>query len=230
MTMTKQTVLPIQLTDPSTFDNFLPDRNHQTLSTLKDFVESQSEVRICYLWGSMGTGKTHLLMASCKLIPDSVYLPLMDLQLEPANLDEVANIELICIDDIHSVAAQPSWESALFALFEKIQTNKNFLVVSSRFPASEMRFGLKDLVNRFQGRQILKLNPLSNQALSLLLNFRAAKRGLTLDESVIQFILRRYSRDVHSLMRLLVRLDDLTMQTHRRVTIPLLKRLDEFKS
>ena len=186
-------------------------------------------MRTCHLWGSMGSGKTHLLLASCKLIPDSVYIPLMDLQLEPSSLEEVSDRQLVCIDDIHSIAAQPAWENSLFSLFERIEGKKNLLMVSSRFTASEMKFDLKDLVNRFQGRQTLKLSSLSNQDLALLLKDRAARRGLILDESVIQFILNRYSRDVHTLMRLVVKIDNLAMETHRRVTIPLLKQLDEFR-
>lgn len=226
--MVNQTVLPVKLTNPSTFDNFLPDENQTTLSVLRDFLEHKVDSRICHLWGTIGSGKSHLLLAVANVASDSVYIPLMDLYLEPSCLDEVSHSALVCLDDVHSIAAQPAWESALFALFERIESKDQRLLVSSRFRPAEMKFSLKDLVNRFQGRQALKLNPLSNQSLSKLLERQATMRGLTIEEPVIQFILNRYSRDVHSLMRLMNEID-MAIQIRRKVTIPLLKQLVVFK-
>lgn len=228
MNIAKQTILPVKLTSPSTFDNFLPGENHPTLSVLRDFLECKVDSRICHLWGTIGSGKTHLLLAVANLAGDSVYIPLMDLNLEPSCLDEISQSTLVCLDDVHSIAAQPVWENALFDLFERIESKNQRLLVSSRFRPADMKFSLKDLVNRFQGRQALKLNPLSNRNLVKLLERQAAGRGLTIEEPVIQFILNRYSRDVHSLMRLLNEIDT-AVEMRRKVTIPLLKKLVEFK-
>ncbi len=228
MNTAKQTVLPVKLTNRSTFDNFLPGENLQTLSVLQNFLESKIDTRICHLWGAIGSGKTHLLLAVANFSDDSVYIPLMDLNLEPSCLDEIYESSFVCVDDIHSIAAQPAWENALFSLFERIESNNQRLLVSSRFRPAEMEFSLKDLVNRFQGCQALKLDPLSNQNLAKLLEHQATERGLTIEKPVIQFILNRYSRDVHSLMRLLNEID-MAVEIRRKVTIPLLKQLVEFK-
>ncbi len=158
---------------------------------------------------------------------DSVYIPLMDLNLEPSCLDEISQCTLVCLDDVHSIAGQPAWEDSLFDLFERIERKNQRLLVSSRFRPAEMKFRLKDLVNRFQGRQALKLNPLSNKNLAKLLEAQAARRGLTIEQPVIQFILNRYSRDMHSLMRLLDSID-MAVEIRRKVTIPFLKQLVEF--
>ncbi len=226
--MAKQTILPVKLTNPSTFDNFLSGENHPTLKVLRDFLEYKVDSRICHLWGTIGSGKTHLLLAVANVSEDSVYIPLMDLNLEPSCLDEISQSTLVCLDDVHSIAAQPAWENALFELFERIEKNNQRLLVSSRFRPDEMKFCLMDLVNRLQGRQALKLNPLSNKNLAKLLERQAARRGLTIEEPVIQFILNRYSRDVHSLMRLLNEIDT-AVEMRRKVTIPFLKKLVEFK-
>ncbi len=222
-------MLPVRLTNSSTFDNFLPGDNHQTLSVLRDFLEFEVDSRICHLWGTIGSGKTHLLLAVANISDDSVYIPFMDLNLEPSCLDEISQSTLVCLDDVHSIAAQPAWENALFTLFERVESNNQKLLVSSRFRPAEMKFYLKDLVNRFQGRQALKLNPLSNDNLAKLLERQAARRGMTIEEPVIEFILNRYSRDIHSLMRLLNKIDT-AVEMRRRVTIPFLKQLVDFKT
>ena len=223
--MTTQTVLPVQLSDHSTFDNFLPGQNKQTLSVLKRFLGSNSETSTCLLWGGFGTGKTHLLLASYKFASDSAYIPLMDMNLEPSCLDDVSDCQLVCIDDVHSIAAQPSWEKALFALFEKMESKNQLLLVSSQFSPAEMKFNLKDLVNRFQARQILNLKALSSEDLKQFLRHRASLRGLEFSDQVIRYILDRFSRDSHSLIRLLNKIDHSAMESQRRVTIPFLKQL-----
>ena len=58
---------------------------------------------------------------------------------------------------------------------------------------------------------------------------RANERGLTVEPSVAEFILRRHARDTHSLMRLFDRIAQASLESRRRITIPFLRELDEFK-
>ena len=46
-------------------------------------------------------------------------------------------------------------------------------------------------------------------------------------EEVVQYILGRYPRDMHSLFDLLDRIDRASLAQQRRVTIPFLRRLEE---
>ena len=121
-------------------------------------------------------------------------------------------------------------ENNLIALLENLENQKNLFIVSASFPPQELGFDLQDLVNRFSGRQILRLHPTSEETLVRILTDRVARRGLSIDDSVIRFILERYLRDTHSLIRLLERIDRLSLEKHRRITIPFLKQLDEFRN
>ena len=57
---------------------------------------------------------------------------------------------------------------------------------------------------------------------------QAAKaRGLALSEEVMDFTLRRFSRDLGHLMQLLDTLDRYALQTQRPLTIPLVKSMLE---
>ena len=225
-----QATLPVGRTDYATFENYHSDDSHQTVSLLKQFLEGGIGCNTCYLWGPSGAGKTHLLYAACQLISNSAYIPLKDLSLQPDVLDRLEEFRLVCIDDIQCIAAQSVWENNLIALLENLENQKNLFIVSANFPPQELGFDLQDLVNRFSGRQILRLHPTSEETLVRILTDRAARRGLSIDDSVIRFILERYSRDTHSLIRLLDRIDRLSLEKRRRITIPFLKQLDEFRN
>ena len=55
----------------------------------------------------------------------------------------------------------------------------------------------------------------------------ADARGLVLSDEVMDFTLRRFSRDLGSLMQLLDGLDRYALQTQRALTIPLVKSMLE---
>lgn len=224
-----QTTIPIDRGNSANFSNFHAQDNQQTLTLLQDFLNDEKLCGSCYIWGARGTGKSHLLYASCKQILSSVYIPLMDLQLKPDVLTAVINFRLVCIDDIDAVACQTDWESHLLILLENTEKNGNLLVLTGNRPPVELDFESNDLVNRLQGRRVFKLSSASDQTKVRMLVDRANERGLTVETSVAEFILRRHARDTHSLMRLFDRIAQASLENRRRITIPFLRELDEFK-
>ena len=224
-----QTTIPIDRVNSANFSNYHAQDNQQTLTLLQDFLNDEKLCGSCYIWGERGTGKSHLLYASCKQIPSSVYIPLLDLQLQPDVLTAVVKFRLVCIDDIDAVACQTDWESQLLILLENTEQNGNLLVLTGNRPPVDLHFESNDLVNRLQGRRVFKLSSASDQTKVRMLVDRANERGLTVEPSVAEFILRRHARDTHSLMRLFDRVALASLESRRRITIPFLRELDEFK-
>ena len=60
-----------------------------------------------------------------------------------------------------------------------------------------------------------------------MLRARASRRGLELDEAVLDYLFRRVGRDLGSLTSLLDRLDRESMAAQRRLTVPFLKSVIE---
>ena len=56
---------------------------------------------------------------------------------------------------------------------------------------------------------------------------RPDDRGVFLSDEVMDFMLRRFSRDLSSLMLLLDQLDAYALRTQRAITIPLIKSMLE---
>lgn len=55
----------------------------------------------------------------------------------------------------------------------------------------------------------------------------AKRRGLVLTDDVMDYMLKRFSRDLGSLMQLLDHLDNFALRNKRGLTIPLLKDMLE---
>ncbi|MDH3552266.1 MAG: DnaA regulatory inactivator Hda, partial [Gammaproteobacteria bacterium] len=115
-----QLALPLRLADHAVFESFLNTGNEALVSELTEFADGKGQG--CWLWGPVATGKTHLLQAVCDRAGDqSVYVPLRMLaDAGPGILDGLASRDLICIDDLDSVAGDAAWENALFDLCNQI--------------------------------------------------------------------------------------------------------------
>ncbi len=197
-----------------------------------------------YLWGSAGTGKTHLLQAACHqaaLLDRGVasgnncatavaYIPLTQAlmqtdQLDPAMLEGLEHLALICIDDIQAIAGQPQWEIALFHLYNRIRSSSSGArcIIAGNSSPHGVGLHMPDLVSRLCWGQILHLNVLDDEAVIAALQVRAQHRGLELPEEVARFLWRHYPRDMASLFTLLERLDRDSLAAQRKLTIPFVK-------
>ena len=86
-----------------------------------------------------------------------------------------------------------------------------------------MPFVLPDLVSRLEQCTRLAVEPLDEAGRRNVLRQRAARRGLELDDAVLDYLFRRVGRDLGTLTALLDRLDRASLAAQRRITIPFLR-------
>jgi DnaA family protein len=218
--------LPLRLADHAVFDSFLAAGNETLVATLNEIAMGGSG-QGCWLWGSGATGKTHLLQATCERAGDlSVYVPLSKLaDAGPEVLDGLASRELICIDYIDTVAGDPAWEQALFALCNEVFDAERSLVVSAAMSSRECPIELPDLQSRLARLATFQVHPLSDEERVLALQLRARHRGVDLPDDTARFLLNRSRRDMASLYDLLDTLDREALRAKRRLTIPFVKEV-----
>ncbi len=223
-----QMALPLRLADHAVFASFLSIGNEALVATLADLASSDGG-QGCWLWGPSAIGKTHLLQAVCDSAGDrSVYVPLRMLaDAGPEILDGLAGRDIICIDDIDAVAADPAWEGALFTLCNQVLDADRILIVSAAMSARECPISLPDLQSRLARLPIFQVQPLGENERVMALQLRARHRGLDLPDDTARYLLTRSRRDMASLYGLLDKLDLEALRAKRRLTIPFVKSVLE---
>lgn len=228
MSGSKQLLLPIHQIDDDTLENFYADNNLLLLDSLyKNFASLKQP--FFYVWGEQGCGKSHLLKALSNyfLLQDrsSVYVPLSKSQyFSPAVLDDLEYQQLVCLDDLHTVAGNAEWELALFDLINRIkETGETLLLMSANQSPNALAITLPDLASRLAWGEIYQLIPLNDEQKILVLQQNARQRGIELPDETASFLLKRVDRDMHSLFEALGQLDKASLLAQRKLTIPFVK-------
>ncbi len=222
----RQHTMPLGLPDYASFDNYYATANSDAVTLLREFLKTGNAKASAYLWGESGVGKTHLLYSACRDCESSIYISASDAKIQPDVLDCVHDYALACIDDVQAIAQHLEWEKRLMTALERAESETSRLLVAADLPPDSLGLALPDLQSRLAGRQVLRLRPISDDDRMRVLLERAARRGMTIEPNVARYAISRHCRNMHSVLELLERIDQLSLEQHRRITIPLLNRLD----
>lgn len=223
--------VPLQFEFPSdqTFTSFFPGNNVEIVKQLQALADSGNEQQI-FVWGEAGSGKSHLLQASCQhaklLGKDPFYLTFDSADLpSPAVLEGLEDMDLVCFDAIQLLAEHSEWERALFAFYNTHRQNNHKLLLAADCPPKFLGFALPDLKTRMAWGLTLKIQPLRDDQLIEALTYKAHFLGFDISPQVGRFLLNHYVHDLAALWLLLKKIDRATLAAQRKLTIPFLKQI-----
>jgi DnaA-homolog protein len=220
----RQLPLRVRLRDSARLASFLPGRNEEVFALLS--TGWQALPRATWLWGRPGTGKSHLLQAACAAAGEqggtAAYFDLATTH-EHAVLEGCEAFEVVCLDNLDAVAADPAWNAAIFRLHTLLQDGRGRLIVSSTAPPASLVFVLPDLRSRLLAASVHQLHELDEAGQLAALRLRATRRGLDLSDEAALYLVHRLPRDLHSLFAVLDQLDEASLAAQRRLTIPFLR-------
>jgi len=231
--VTRQLPLRIGFTQRAGFDNFIRRRNEELLASLEQWLNGDRQDAVFYVWGTAGSGRSHLLSAACAWMEiqgrSFGYMSLEEIRALPAGtLEGLEQRELVCLDDIHRAAGHAQWEEAIFHLFNRLKAAKGRLLVTSETSPAALPLELEDLRSRLAWGLTYRVEPLDDVGKRALLTQQAAERGLELSGEAASFLLSRCPRDTRALVSMMDRLDLAALAAQRRLTIPFLRtQLDQ---
>ena len=211
------------------FELFEAGNNQQLVEQLKSLSAGEDKNNL-YLWGPAGSGKSHLMQALCNAAAGHelavVYIPLSESEnFTPAMLEGLENLDLVCLDDVDGIAGNAEWEQALFHLFNRMRDEKTPMVVTACESPRGSSIVLKDLSSRLAWDLVFHIESLNEEESLRALKKRADARGFDLPDEIASYLLRRVSRDMHSLFKLLDGLDRASLVAKKKLTIPFVKNL-----
>ena len=226
--MHPQLPLSFEAEGAKTFAGFYPGSNQLLLDGLRAFAKGRHADQQQFIWGARGVGKTHLLNACCHSAAANgfriAYLPASLI----SSVDVFAGIEssdLVCIDDIDQLPVLQDIELGLFSLFNTLMANGGRMLLASGCAPPELTVQLPDLRTRLGWGAVYRLHALESDDVRQALKAQAASVGLMLDDNVVEYMMNHLPRDIDTQTDMLKQLDRASMQTKRKITIPLLREV-----
>lgn len=220
----KQLALALSSPPDPVFDNFVVGRNAELVALLRAFASGPSGERFVYIWGGVGSGRSHLLAAAARAGREAgrpfvlLAAPVTEAQLAALDHDRV-----VIVDDVERLDADA--QIALFALYNRIRDGAagGLLVAGSAAPA-----GLpvrSDLSTRLAWGLVYEVQALSDDEKAAAMRSHAAARGFALPADVQDYVLRHGRRDLAFLLALIERLDRYSLEERRPITVPLAREV-----
>jgi len=164
------------------------------------------------LWGPAGCGKTHLLHIWAQRRDAVVWRGA-----ELSGLPDLPAAGGIALDDADALAD----ETALFHLLNAATEAGLPVLLASPAPPSLWPLQLPDLASRVRAINAVEIGPPDDALLHVLLARLLAERQLRLPDAVLTWLLRRLPRTQPDLAEAVARLDAISLQLHRDITVPL---------
>jgi len=221
---TPQILLPLESGRLDRFEDYVPGSNQNVVFALQELLRSPGAC--LFIRGPQGSGKSHLLNATCNLAQEqgqrAFYIALGHApEMSAEGLAGLEEMDLVCIDDIDRVAGKPVWENALFHFFNRLRARHGRLVTSSSQPLSALQFQLPDLASRLAWGLRLQLEPLDDTGKVEVLRRRVSALGIVLPSGVAHYLLSRGSRDMVSLLASLEAIRVAALTGKRKITLAL---------
>jgi DnaA family protein len=204
----------------ATFENFVRGRNVEALDAMLRFARGVARETGLVIWGAQGAGKTHLLKAAVALAREAgmgaTYID------GPSRVDDelFEGDMLVAVDDIDR--ADAAAQARLFTLYNLIAARGAHLVASASVPPASMSLR-EDLRTRLAWGLVIEIVPLPDEEKPDALSAFAHARGFRLEHEAIAYLLAHGRRDMPSLVRALIALDQRSLALQRPISVPLIR-------
>ncbi|GAB1596489.1 DnaA regulatory inactivator Hda [Lysobacter claricitrinus] len=183
-----------------------------------------------FVSGGGGSGKTHLLLATCaQALSDAQRPAYLSLANAAGRLSDALHafegMDVVALDDLDAIAGHRDDEVALFDFHNRARAGGARVVYAATARPDALALVLPDLRSRLGQCIGVALTPLDDDGRREVLRQRAQRRGLAVDEAALEWLMRRVGRDLGSLTQLFDRLDHAALAAQRRLTVPFLREV-----
>ena len=225
----RQIPLDVSLSEYMTFETFYLGPNKSVVDSLGD-----QKNQLIWVAGLEGFGKTHLLHAFLNSHEHEnkkvLYLPMSESQdFTPDILDNLAQYDLVAIDDIENIIGDMTWEEQLLKFYEDSYSTRNKILITANDTPKGLNFLLPDLSSRFNLALIERLRPMNEDEMIKAILIHSKARGFDLPEDSAKYLINRVPRDVSVLIDMIKLLDYESLSMQRKLTIPFIKTVLDIK-
>ena len=155
--------------------------------------------------GEKYSGKSHLIDIFLKKFKG---IKIDSKLLRNDNLKEIKIFQNIVLEDL----SLDIDEKLLYSLFNIIDQDNKFLIITSTQPVSEIKFNLEDLRSRTKNCLLAKIDRPDDELMFALILKNLSDRQITIDKKLIDFIIKRVERSYGKIFEFIYKIDKISLK------------------
>jgi chromosomal replication initiation ATPase DnaA len=108
-------------------------------------------------------------------------------------------------------------ENLIYTLFNIIDQDNKFLIITSSVPIAEINFKLEDLKSRTKNCLLAKIENPDDELMFALILKNLSDRQITLDKKLIDFIIKRVERSYGKIFEFIYKIDKISLKKKKSI-------------
>ena len=168
--------------------------------------------------GEKFSGKTHLMNI---FLQKNKGIKFEGKSLRNNDLKKIKIYENIIIENLPSDVD----EKLLYSLFNLIEQDNKFVLVTSVKPIVDIAFKLKDLKSRAKNFILLNIEKPDDELIFAIILKNLSDRQISLDDKFIEFIIKRIDRSYSKIYDFIYKIDQLSLKKKKSIDFKIIKEV-----
>ncbi len=168
--------------------------------------------------GEKLSGKTHLMNI---FLQKNKGIKFEGKSLQNDDLKKIKIYENIVIENLSSEVN----EKLLYSLFNLIEQDNKFIIITSTKPIVNIPFDLKDLKSRVKNFILLNIEKPDDELIFAIILKNLSDRQISLDEKFIGFIIKRIERSYSKIYDFIYKIDQLSLKKKKSIDFKIIKEV-----
>ena len=160
--------------------------------------------------GEKYSGKSHLVNIFLKKF-NGIRIDSNSLNNE--NLKSINSYQNIVLEDLNLEIS----EKLIYTLFNIVDQDNKFLIITSTQPISEINFKLEDLRSRTKNCLLTKIENPDDELMFALILKNLSDRQITIDRKLIDFIIKRVERSYGKIFEFIYKIDKISLKKKKPI-------------
>jgi len=166
--------------------------------------------------GEKLSGKSHLMNI---FLQKNKGIKFEGKSLQDSDLKKIKIYENIVIENLSSDVD----EKLLYSLFNLIEQDNKFIILTSLKPIVDITFDLKDLKSRAKNFILLNIEKPDDELIYAIILKNLSDRQISLDDKFIEFIIKRIERSYSKIYDFIYKIDQLSLKKKRSIDFKIIK-------
>ena len=197
-------------------DFYVSKSNKNTYDILNNWPKW--EKNFLNIVGDKYSGKTHLINIFIKKFKG---IKLDSKSLTDDDLSKIKIYENIILEDL----SEKINEKLIYSLLNIIDIDNKYIIITSEKPIVEINFSLSDLKSRTKNFIIQKIEKPDDELMFALILKNLSDRQISIDEKLINFIIKRIDRSYGNIFNFIYKIDELSLKRKKPIDFKLIREV-----